>query len=416
MTTDIQITRTKDEPGETTLSVEAPVERVQAAERKAASQYAKRVRLPGFRKGKVPLNVIRRRFGDAIKEAVVQELLQESWKLALEKEDLEPIAEPRIRGLKIEENSPVTFEILVEVKPEVNVERLGGFSLKRRVAPVSDEMVGEQLDELRRQKARWVPVEGEKPQPGQMVRITIDTEKDGEKEEGRPYELVIGQDQALPEVEDRIMQLTPGETTDTTITFPSDAADESKQGQTISARITLYEVKEQQLPELDGAFAAEIGDFDSVDELREAVRKDLEENAKREADADVRRQLVEQLAAANDIPAPQSLVNRLLAAYREAYRIPDDQADKFAAEFVSMAETQVKRDLLLEHVAERHDLKATEEDIDERVEKIAKARDMEPGKVFASLQREKRIKELERSITEEKVFAYLLEQSPVIES
>ena len=416
MTTDIQITRTKDEPGETTLSVEAPVERVQAAERKAASQYAKRVRLPGFRKGKVPLNVIRRRFGDAIKEAVVQELLQESWKLALEKEDLEPIAEPRIRGLKIEENSPVTFEILVEVKPEVNVERLGGFSLKRRVAPVSDEMVGEQLDELRRQKARWVPVEGEKPQPGQMVRITIDTEKDGEKEEGRPYELVIGQDQALPEVEDKIMQLSPGETTDTTITFPSDAADESKQGQTISARITLYEVKEQQLPELDGAFAAEIGDFDSVDELREAVRKDLEENAKREADADVRRQLVEQLAAANDIPAPQSLVNRLLAAYREAYRIPDDQADKFAAEFVSMAETQVKRDLLLEHVAERHDLKATEEDIDERVEKIAKARDMEPGKVFASLQREKRIKELERSITEEKVFAYLLEQSPVIES
>ena len=416
MTTDIQITRTKDEPGETTLRVEAPVERVQAAERKAASRYAKRVRLPGFRKGKVPLNVIRRRFGDAIKEAVVQELLQESWKLALEKEDLEPIAEPRIRGLKIEENSPVTFEILVEVKTEVNVERLGGFSLQRKVAPVSDEMVGEQLDELRRQKARWVPVEGEKPQPGQMVRITIDTEKDGEEKEGRPYELVIGQDQALPEVEDKIMQLLPGETTDTTITFPSDTEDQSKQGHTISARITLYEVKGQQLPELDGAFAAEVGDFDSVDDLREAVRKDLEENAKREADADVRRQLVEQIAAANDIPAPQSLVNRLLAAYREAYRVPDDQADKFAAEFVSMAETQVKRDLLLEHIAERHDLKATEEDIDERVEKIAKARDTEPGKVFASLQRENRIKELERSITEEKVFAYLLEQSPIIES
>ena len=416
MTTDIQITRTKDEPGETTLRVEAPVERVQAAERKAASRYAKRVRLPGFRKGKVPLNVIRRRFGDAIKEAVVQELLQESWKLALEKEDLRPIAEPRIRGLKIEENSPVTFEILVEVKPEVNVERLGGFSLQRKVAPVSDEMVGEQLDELRRQKARWVPVEGEKPQPGQMVRITIDTEKDGEEKEGRPYELVIGQDQALPEVEDKIMQLLPGETTDTTITFPSDTEDQSKQGHTISARITLYEVKEQQLPELDGAFAAEVGDFDSVDDLREAVRKDLEENAKREADADVRRQLVEQIAAANDIPAPQSLVNRLLAAYREAYRVPDDQADKFAAEFVSMAETQVKRDLLLEHIAERHDLKATEEDIDKRVEKIATARDTEPGKVFASLQRENRIKELERSITEEKVFAYLLEQSPVIES
>ena len=104
MTTEIQITRTKDEPGETTLSVEAPVERVHAAERKAAAVYAKRVRMPGFRKGKVPLQVIRRRFGDAIKEAVVQELVQESWKLAVDQEGLEPIGEPRIKDLKIEED------------------------------------------------------------------------------------------------------------------------------------------------------------------------------------------------------------------------------------------------------------------------------------------------------------------------
>ena len=416
MTTEIQITRTKDEPGETTLSVEAPVERVHAAEKKAAAVYAKRVRLPGFRKGKVPLQVIRRRFGDAIKEAVVQELVQESWKLAVDQEGLKPIGEPRIKDLKIEEDSPVTFEILVAVKPEITLDRLGGFTLQRKVKVMRDEMVDDQLDELRRQKARWVPVEGAKPKPGQMVRVTIDTNKGESEEESQPYELVIGQDQALPEIEQTIMQLAPGETTETTITFPSDASDESKRGQTISARITLHDVKERELPELDDAFAAELGDFDSVDKLRTAVLADLESNAKREADADVRRQLVEQLTAANNIPAPQPLVNRLLVAYREAYQIPEDQIEKFTTEFAPMAEQQVKRDLLLQHTAEQHDLKATEDDIDERVEKIAKARDMEPGKVFAGLQKENRIKELEQSITEEKVFDFLLGQSTVTET
>ena len=416
MTTDIQVTRTKDEPGETTLSVEAPVERVQAAEKKAAAVYAKRIRLPGFRKGKVPLQVIRRRFGDAIKEAVVQELVQESWKLAVDQEGLEPIEEPRIKDLKIEEDSPVTFEILVAVKPEITLDRLGGFTLQRKVNVVRDEMVDDQLDELRQQKARWIPVEGTKPKPGQMVRVTIETNKEESEEENQPYELVLGQDQALPEIEEKIMQLTPGETIESTITRPGDASDESIHGQTISARITLHDIKEQELPELDDAFAAELGDFDSVDKLRAAVREDLERNAKREADADVRRQLVEQVTAANNIPAPQPLVNRLLAAYREAYRIPEDQIGKFTAEFAPIAEQQVKRDLLLQHAAEQHDLKATEDDIDERVEKIAKARNMEPGKVFAGLQKENRIKELEQNITEEKVFDFLLGQSTVMES
>jgi trigger factor len=359
--------------------------------------------------------VIRRRFGDAIKEAVVQELVQESWKLAVDQEDLKPIEEPRIKDLKIEDDSPVTFEIHVAVKPEITLDRLGGFTLQRKVKVVSDDMVDDQLDELRRQKARWIPVDGAKPKPGQMVRVTIDTDKGESEEESQPYELVLGQDQALPEIEEKIMQLLPGETTDSTITFPEDQSDESKRGQTISARITLHDVKEHELPELDDAFAAEVGDFDSVDKLRTVVREDLESNAKREAEADVRRQLVEQVAAANNIPAPQPLVDRLLAAYREAYKIPEDQIEKFTSEFAPMAEQQVKRDLLLQHTAEQHDLKATEDDIDERVEKIAKARDMEPGKVFAGLQKENRIKELEQGITEEKVFNFLLGQSTVTE-
>ena len=142
----------------------------------------------------------------------------------------------------------------------------------------------------------------------------------------------------------------------------------------------------------------------------------LESNAEREADADVRRQLLEQLGAANNVPAPQPLVQRLLNAYREAYKVPEDQLEQFATEFGPIAETQVKRDLMLDHISGIQDLRAAEDDIDERVEKIAATRNAEPGKVYASLQKENRIKELERSVTEEKVFAFLLEQSTITES
>ena len=416
MMTDILITRTKDEPGATTLSVEAPAARVQQAEKKATSMYAKRVRLPGFRKGKVPLNIVKQRFGDAIKEAVVQELVQESWKLAMDQESLEPIGEPHVHQLKLEDGAPLTFEFQVEVKPDIELTRLGGFTLERKQVQVGDDAVDDQLDELRRKKALWIPVEGQKPGPGQMVRVTIATIKEGEEEKGQPYDLVIGQDQALPEIEEKIMGLLPGEVAETTITFPAEGDDASQPGRTIDARISLHEVKQQQLPELDDAFAAEIGEFASVDELRSAVRKDLDANAKREADADVRRQLVEQLTAANDIPAPRPLVDRLLKAYQQAYQVPEDQVERFTSEFGPIAEAQVKRDLAVDLITRQHELAATEDEVDARVEEMAKARSMEPGKLFATLQKEKRIKELERGITEEKVFTFLLDQSTVTES
>ena len=198
MTTEIQITRTKDEPGATTLAVEAPVEVVRKAERKAASYYAKRVRLPGFRKGKVPPDVVRRRFGDAIKETVIKELVTDSWKIALDREKLEPIAEPQVHELKFEENQPVTFEFLVEVKPDLAIDRVGGFSVTRKVPPVTEEMVEAQIEELRRQNAPLIPIENAKPEPGDYVQVTLAMLEGGEDTEGKPYHLQLGAGQAIP--------------------------------------------------------------------------------------------------------------------------------------------------------------------------------------------------------------------------
>ncbi len=416
MTTDtgtIQVTTVGEEPGAKSLRVEIAAERVQAAEQAAASYFAKRARLPGFRKGKVPLQVVRKQFRAEIRERVLQGLIGDSWKLVLEQEDLKPIAEPHVHELKFEDGSPMSFQFHVEVRPELKLDRLGGFHLARRVAAVGDDAVDDQLEQLRSQKATWLPVEGERPVREQMASVTIATVEDGEPGEGRQYQVVLGSGQAIPDLEEQIMALLPTETKRAVVRYPDDFPDEAKRGQSRTVDITLHDVKRRELPELNDAFAGEIGDFDSLEVLRAAVRQDLEAHAAREAEADVRRQLVDEIIAANGIEPPAPLVQRVLSAYAQSYGVPDDQLERFTGEFRPVAERQVLRDLIIDQVAEREGLAATEAELDDRIAEIAQRRSTDPAKVYASLQKSSQLREIERGITEEKVFASLLARSSI---
>ena len=410
-TPDIQITKVSEEPGSASLQVEVAAERVKAAENSATATYAKQAKLPGFRKGKVPPAVIRRQFKNAIKDAVLRELISESWKAAIDQEDLKPIAEPRVKDISFEDGAPLKFQLDVDIKPEITLDRVGGFEITRTLAEVSDTMIEDQLDHLRRQKAPWIPV-SEKPVPSEMVSVSIATVGD-EAEDAKPYQIVLGEGQAIPDLEEAIMRLAPGESSTTSVKYPNDFPDESKRGQPRSVRIELHEVKRLELPTLDDAFAGEVGDFDGVDALRSAIRKDMESEATRDADADVQRQVIEQVVAANNLGAPRPLVHRLMSGYAQAYQVPDDQLDKFGAEFLPIAERQVQRDLIIDHLAQRENLSASEEELDKRIEEIAERRGDKPGKVYAALQKTGRIKEIEQSITEGKVFEYLLDQSTI---
>jgi trigger factor len=409
----IQITKTHEEPGETSLAVTVPADNVRAAEERATRAWQTRARLPGFRKGKAPTAVVKKRFADDIRQQVLQELVQESWKTALEQEKIKPIADPHIHNLKWEEGAPITFELHVEVKPELKLERLGGFKLKRAVAPVTAEQAEAQLQTLREQRAPWTPVAGEKPKPKDLVRITIAQREGGETKDPQPYEFALGEGRAIPEVEERIMGLLPGETVDATVRFPDDFPEEAKRGQTRDVRITLHEVKRQQLAELSDDFAREVGDFESLAALRLAVREDLEKDAAREADARLRGELVEQIVAANRITAPRPLVERALLAYAQAYGIPEERWEQFAGEFRPVAEAQVRRDLVLDAVVEQHQLQATEAELDARIQELAARREVPAAQLYASLEKAKRLRDVERSLTEEKVFAFLLSQSTV---
>jgi trigger factor len=409
----IQIKKTAEEPGAASLAVTVPLEQVREAEERAAADYQRRVRLPGFRRGKAPAAIVKKQFADDIRQQALQALIRDSWTVALEQERLKPIADPHIHNLKWESGAPVTFEFHVEVKPEITLERVGSFRLTRRVQKVTDEMVAAQLQELREQRAPWLPVTGEKPKPKDLVQVTIATREGAQVKDPQPYQLVLGEGRAIPELEERVMGLVPGETIDTIVRFPEDFAEEAKRGQTRDIRITLHEVKRQQLAELDDSFAREAGDFDSLEALRRAVREDLEKEAAREADARVRAELIEQIVGANRVVAPRPLVERVLYAYGQAYGIAEERWEQFATEFRPVAEAQVRRDLVLDTVVERDGLRATPEEVDRRIRELAERRRMPAEQLRASLEKAKRLRDVERALTEEKAFTFLLSQSTV---
>jgi trigger factor len=413
--TDITIQKTKEDAASASLQVTVPVDRVKAAEDRAVRYYAKRARLPGFRPGKAPDAVIRKRFEEAIRQNVLEEVIRESWETAQSSHDLKPIAQPHIHNLKFDDAGAIEFELHVEVKPTLELPRTGGFTLKRTVPSVTEAEVTERLRGLQDQKARWIPVENTRPAPGQMVRVEVATWQDDEPGPAQPYSLVLGQGQTIPDLEERIMGMLPGETSEGEVKFPEDHADESRRGQTRKVRVTLLEVKAQELPALDDAFAREVGEFENLDALKATLRTDLARDAEREADARVRDQLIEQLVAANNITAPASLVDRVIKGYAQAYEIPVEQMDRFGGEFRPLAEQQVKRELVLDTYIEANGLKATEAELDQRISSMAEARGVAAGQLYASLQKSNRLNELMRALTEEKAFKALLEQSTVEE-
>src|SRR5213595_2951727 len=189
----ILIKKTGEEPGAASLAVTVPVEQVQQAEARATSAYQRRARLPGFRKGKAPAALVKKQFAEDIRQQTLEDLIRESWKAALAQEALKPVADPHIHNLKWDAGAggPVTFEFHVEVKPEIGLDRIGKFHLKRTVPKVTEEQVLAQLTALREQKAPWVPVTGEKPALKDMVQGTIATrEGDAAKDPG-PFQIVL---------------------------------------------------------------------------------------------------------------------------------------------------------------------------------------------------------------------------------
>jgi len=410
----IEITSKEGSGVDRHIQVSVPLETVRDAEDKAARRYASSVRLPGFRPGKAPAAMVRKKFADAIRQEALEALIQDAYKEVVTKEDLKVASQPHVHDLVFEDGKPLTFELHFELRPTINLARTSGFRVTGRKVTVSDEQVADQIEHIRDQRAAWAPVE-DKPLPGDMVNVQIST---GDQPEGsagdKSYPLVLGAGQAIPGIEELIMEAAPGQTVKRPVRWPDDFPDEAQRGQTKTVSITVNDVKRKEAPPLDDAFAREVGDFESLDALKTVVRADLTEHTQREADAEIRQKLIDEIIGANPFDVPKSWVQQLVQSYAEGYQVPEEERDKFATEFRNMAERQIRRDLVVETVAEKESLAATEKDLDDRIAEQAEKRGVNPGQLYAQLEKSGRLKEIERSITEDKVFKWLVERNEIL--
>lgn len=415
----LEISVQEEERWRRRMSVTVPASIVRAEEQKAAQQLASRARLKGFRKGHVPAKVIESRFGGSLRQEALDKLVGAAYREALAARELRPISEGEIQDLQYEPEADLTFSIAFDVEPVFDVERVGGFVVERQVQPVTDEQVDEVLARIQEQNGVWQPVEEGTPTVKDLVSVTITRlDDDGEPEdESREYDLVIGQGDAIPGIEQAIQTLQPGESGDFDVAFPDDFPDEARRGDSERVRIEVTALRTMDVPDLDDDLARQVGDFETLDELRAKVREDMEKEAAQRAEAGVRGRLLDFLIEANPFEVPESMVRRyadgLIGDQRQ--NVDEERLREFRERIRPEAERAVKRILMIERIAEMQGLQASDDDIDARIEEIADANNTDAAKVYAELQKAGRLEALERELTEKAVFDFLEGQSEITE-
>jgi trigger factor len=235
--------------------------------------------------------------------------------------------------------------------------------------------------------------------------------------ESRPYEIVLGDGEAIPDVEDAVRTLAVGESGDFTVTFPEDFPDEERRGEIQHLRIVLQAQKEKEVPDLSDDFARSLGDFEDLETLTARVREDLEREAGDQAESAVRTQLLENLIEANPFDVPRSMVERYMeSVLGDTSKLDPEVVAETKERLRPEAEKAVKRILVVDRVAELQGLKATEDEVDDRIQEIAEKNDAKPAQVYANLQKAGSLDALEREITEKKVYEFLQGESTVTES
>ena len=243
------------------LTITVPANQVEKERSAAVSRLASRIRMPGFRKGKVPANLIRKKYGQAIEQELLEKVIGEAYREALKREGLQPITQANVDRVDYQAGQDLTFKVALEVRPEIELERIGGFTLKREVSPVTDERVDAVVDRLREQQAAWQPIEGETLKQGDMAVVEITPiEKDDSRGDPRSYRLIIGEGQALPPIEEAILTLKPGEDNDFTVQLPEKPDDPNSPTEEHRLHIVLSEGRHPELPDADDNFAKSIGE------------------------------------------------------------------------------------------------------------------------------------------------------------
>jgi len=406
------------------LQVEEGPEVVQDAWDKAFKRVQKEAKLPGFRKGKVPANMIKLHFADDVRQDVARHLIPDVYRQALQETKLKPVEEPDLKEVTLEEGAPLKFEAMVEIKPAIVLGQYTGLSVTHAPKPFEDREVDEALEHLREQHAEFRTVERPADVQDLVIMDYTLTPEGMEARTETGYSFLIGSGAVMREVEEAVIGLTAGGERTAHVRFPDDHRNEALRGKSGEAKVKVTEVKEKVLPALDDDLAKTVGQFDTLEALKEEVRKGLRTRRDAENRQALESAVTEAVLAGHPVEVPEALVLRqvghLIEHTRERVRRQGMDPDKLPWDYGKLleelkpgAEKAVRRALVLEAIAEKEGLNATDADIDAEVEKIAVANNRPVPAVRRIMQESGDLEGLRHSLSESRTMEFLISKSTV---
>lgn len=417
-------------PSKRALHVELPPERVAATMEATLRDLGRKIQVPGFRKGKVPPEIIQRRFQSDLQEEVLRELIPDSYRQALAQTDLTPVSQPRVDDVHFHEGEPLRYRAVVEVKPPVTVTEYRGIPLERKSVEVTDQEVDRALEYLREDAAEYVPMEGWPALRDDLIILDHEGTIHGKPFKGgsgKNLTLVMGRGGYLPGFEEQILGMQKGDSKQFRLPFPEDFPRKELAGRTADFRVTIKEVKKRRVPELNDEFARTVGDVDSLAALRDKLREQLKERKTRDQEAELKRALLEKLAAAHEVEAPETLVEaeadsllrEMLGTLRASGgRVQGlaENAEGLTAKALEVARRRVKESLLLEALARQEALAVSEEEIEAEIQAIAAVYRQDPSAVRRALEDPSRRDGLTARLLERKALDFLFQHARITDA
>lgn len=404
------------------INVQVPAAEIDEAVATRLKEAARNVRLDGFRKGKVPMSVIRQRYGREVRNEVVGEVVRERYVRAITDENLNPAGFPTIETSVDEAGKDLEFTAVLEIYPEIELASIGGAEIERPVVEISDADIDEMIETLRKQNADWQEVE-RAAEDGDQVNIDFqgflgDEPFEGGSAEG--HDLVLGSGSFVPGFEAQLVGASAGEDKEIKVTFPEDYQAEHLAGNEVTFKIKVNAIKTQQLPEVDEAFISKFGVEDGdAEAFRAEIRKNMTREATQAIENRVKQQVLEALKNANDIPVPQALIQQETDGLKrqavQQFGLGEDfDVSQLPNElFAEQARSRVQVGLLLAEVIKSNELDADDDEIKARVEKLAEQYQQPEQVVEYYMGNDQMKTQVKSALLEEKAVEKLLEQAAV---
>jgi trigger factor len=408
------------------IQVEVPAEEVARETDSLIQKYQKLARLPGFRRGHVPASIIRQRFAEDLKSEVVEALVPRHFRREAEKLGVLPVSQPRVSDLHIHEGEPLRFKASFEVMPQIKVEGYKELRADKPSITVTVEEVEQSLQSLREQHATFTPMEGRTLADGDYALASLDGKpKEGE---GKPVHMdeilvEIAGKNTMPEFTEHLRGASAGDERTFDVLYPEDSADKRLAGKTLTYTVKVHSIKQKSLPELNEQFAKTLGEFASLDEVRQRIREGMESERKHTAERESKDKLVAELVKRNDFEVPEALVDRqidvrlergLRALVAQGMK-PEDMKkmdlNRLRAGQREQAVQEVKASFLLDRIAEEEKIEVGDEEVNAEIEALANQSKQTPEAIRARLTRDGALDRIRNRIRSEKTLDFLYHQS-----